>query len=100
MKKIIPVIVLLMLLFLNSFSQEKVQEQQPVAWWKFDSINNNKLIDDISTLKDTLIGYQKLVKGVTGNCLKFDGYTTKVVRKSSEAPLLIGGLSITVLGTN
>ncbi|HUX59501.1 MAG TPA: LamG-like jellyroll fold domain-containing protein [Bacteroidales bacterium] len=94
MKKIIPVIVLLMLLFLNSFSQEKVKEQQPVAWWKFDSINNNKLIDDISTLKDTLIGYQKLVKGVTGNCLKFDGYTTKVVRKLSEAPLLVDGLSI------
>lgn len=81
-------------IFITLIFLQKLEGQQPVSWWKFDAINNNKLIDDISEVKDTLIGYRQLVNGVKGSSLKLDGYTTRVVRKSNGVPEFIDGLAI------
>jgi hypothetical protein len=60
----------------------------PVAWWSFDSANGGRVVDRGSGARDELRGHYRLVPGVEGQALKFDGYTTCVVRKSDLAPRL------------
>jgi len=66
----------------------------PVAWWKFDKDKKNVTLDSIGRTRDAIKGNFKYVKGVSGTALKFDGFSTSVVRKASKAPHL--GNSFTV----
>jgi hypothetical protein len=59
-----------------------------VAWWSFDSTDGGRVVDRQSGARDELRGHFRLVRGVEGRALKFDGYTTCVVRKSDRAPRL------------
>ena len=56
------------------------------AWWKFDEGKGKVAVDSISQIEDSIRGNFKYVKGVSGTALKFDGFTTNIVRKASEAP--------------
>jgi hypothetical protein len=62
-----------------------------VAWWKFESEKGEMTTDSVSGLKDKVLGNFKYVSGVSGSCLKFDGFTTAVVRQGRKAPKLDSG---------
>ena len=65
-----------------------------VAWWKFDKEKDAKrTMDAVSQSQDSLIGYTKHVRGVSGTALTFDGYTTGVVRLAAKAPKLAEAFS-------
>jgi hypothetical protein len=48
----------------------------------------------VSGTEDKVGGFYKYVPGVSGNGLRFDGYTTSVVRKAESAPKLHGSFSV------
>jgi len=62
-----------------------------VAWWKFESEKGQMTTDSASALKDEVRGNFKYVSGVSGSCLKFDGFTTAVARQRRKAPKLDSG---------
>jgi hypothetical protein len=62
---------------------------EPVAWWKFDDKEQTKVVEDsVTQSQDTLTGYVRYKKGVSGSTLVFDGYTTSIVRPAPKAPQL------------
>lgn len=87
--------VLLLFLFLsvNIISQE-VYQYEPLLWWKFDSLKSGKIVEEKSITADTVLGYQKLTKGVKGKSLKLDGYTTRLVRQSNDLPEFDKGFTV------
>jgi hypothetical protein len=65
-----------------------------VAWWTFDGQAGASVKDKVSGMDDPLFGNFRVVKGVTGEAIKFDGYTTVVTRKASAAPILSSPFTI------
>ncbi len=65
-----------------------------MARWTFDNVNGATLHDPVSGADDKLLGFSKFVPGVSGNALRFDGYTTSVVRKAESAPKLSSSFSV------
>jgi hypothetical protein len=58
--------------------------QTPVLWWSFDQIEDHCIINEITTENDRIIGHAALQKGIQGNCLRFDGFSTRVERKTKS----------------
>jgi len=63
-------------------------DEGPVAWWKFEDGKSKSVLDGVSGIEDQLKGFSKYVKGSSGKGLRFDGFTTTVVRKAQKAPKL------------
>lgn len=61
---------------------------KPIAWWTFNSSSSRVISDDGSDTKDSIQGNFRLIKGVHGQALKLDGYTTSIHRKSGLTPKL------------
>ena len=59
-----------------------------VAWWKFDEGEGKTALDSVSGVEDEIRGNFKFVNGSINRALKFDGFTTSVVRKAAKAPKL------------
>jgi len=66
-------IFLLSFLWLVSYSQTK---DTPIAHWNFDQV------------QDSISGYHRLVKGVKGQALIMDGYTSHITRSPDQVPEL------------
>jgi len=64
------------------------QDPGLVARWTFDEAAAPTVFDSVAGLKDAIEGHFKFVPGVSGSGLKFDGYTTRVIRKGRQAPPL------------
>ena len=75
-------------------SRTFAQAQGPVARWSFDAATGAVVRDTLSGTDDKVGGFYKYVPGVSGNALRFDGYTTSVVRKAEKAPKLHGSFSV------
>jgi hypothetical protein len=73
------------------------QNSDLVAKWSFEVTNGSATKDSVSGLDDAIGGFFKLVPGVQGKGLRFDGYTTSVVRKANNDAVLSAGTS-TALG--
>ncbi len=73
---------------------QEAKNDIPVAWWKFDSVNNSKTIDEVSLIQDSISGYFSLKNGVYEKSLQLDGYTTKVVHKRDSMLQLTDALSL------
>jgi hypothetical protein len=88
-------LLILLLSLVLSLHDEGVLAGGPVkvAWWKFDSESSRRVSDQASSLKDSIQGNYKIVKGVDGNALKFDGFTTVVRRSSDKVPKLSGSFT-------
>jgi hypothetical protein len=71
-----------------------IHGQDPVLWWKFDTITNGTLTEEVGSQQDIVKGYHRLVQGVKGNALKLDGYTTSVIRDAAKVPDFNDGLAI------
>ena len=65
-----------------------------VSQWKFDEGTGNTATDSISGHSDAILNPDQWVKGVSGTALKFDGFTTAVVRNANTVPNLRGHFSI------
>ena len=61
------------------------QEKGPIAHWSFASNENATPRDSIRAVAGTLSGYYKYVPGVSGDALRFDGYTTGMSFPSPDA---------------
>jgi hypothetical protein len=70
------------------------QQAAPVARWSFDNAAGPTVRDAVSGTEDNVGGFYKYVPGVSGSALRFDGYTTSVVRKAENAPRLHGSFSV------
>ena len=72
--------------------QAAVWAQDPslVARWAFDAERTEvrSTTDVASGVQDAVEGHFKFVPGISGTGLKFDGYTTRVIRKRNKAPRL------------
>ena len=64
------------------------QDPGLVSRWAFDEGSGPAVLDGAANLKDAIKGHFKYVPGVAGTGLKFDGYTTRVIRKGNAAPRL------------
>ena len=58
--------------------------QDPIDWWSFNKVQNRIIIDKASNIQDTIEGNFRLVKGILGNALKCDGFTTRIIRKAQK----------------
>jgi hypothetical protein len=66
----------------------------PIAWWPLDSVRDGFVFDNARQARDALMGHQALVGGVRGRALRFDGYSTHILCRSSGAPQLAGSFTI------
>ena len=80
----------IMLVAVGAFAQDT----GPAAQWSFDNAPNSSVRDPVSGVEDKVGGFYKYVPGVSGNGLRFDGYTTSIVRKAENAPKLHGSFSV------
>ncbi|MCF7674088.1 MAG: LamG domain-containing protein [Akkermansiaceae bacterium] len=78
-------------------SQPDVRERQMLppddlaAWWSFDE---GTAREQVSRTEDELSGNFKFMeRGVRGQCLRFDGFTTLVRREAARAPRLAGAVT-------
>ena len=65
-----------------------------VAWWKFDEGKGKIAIDRISQKEDAILRNFRYLPGVSGTGVKFDGFTTHIIRKAAEAPHLTDAFTI------
>jgi hypothetical protein len=70
------------------------QDQGLVARWSFDEAATPVTRDTMSGVEDKVEGFYKYVPGVTGTGLRFDGYTTQVIRAGEKAPHLPEAFSV------
>ena len=62
--------------------------------WTFDEITNSAVVEMVTGKLDALTGNYRVVTGVSGKAIKFDGYTTVVTRKAADAPKPAGAFSV------
>jgi|TARA_B100001964_G_scaffold14489_1_gene15152 hypothetical protein len=62
------------------------QNIKPQSWWTFDKVKKNITIDKVNKIEDNIFGNYRVVKGVYGEAIFFDGYTTVIKRKSNLVP--------------
>lgn len=65
-----------------------------VAWWKFNGARGKIATDSASGIQDTILNNHTWVNGVSGSALKFDGFTTLVVRNAKNVPRLSSHFTI------
>src|ERR1700735_4887858 len=56
--------------------------------WSFDAVSDDALRQSLAKSDDELKGYWRLVPGVNGQALEFDGYTTGIAREGKNVPTL------------
>jgi hypothetical protein len=69
-------------------------DQGLVAWWKFEKNEKSKIWESIGRVEDSISGNYKYVKGVSGDAVRFDGFTTVVTRAAAKAVVLEGSFSV------
>lgn len=70
------------------------QDEGLVAKWSFDETAGHVTRDSVSKTEDKVEGFVKYVPGVLGTGMRFDGYTTGVIREGKKAPKLKGAFSV------
>jgi hypothetical protein len=64
------------------------QEKKPVAHWSFDQVKEGKVRDSVGEWEDIVSGNFRMVRGIKGQAIVMDGYTTNIVRQADSAPKL------------
>lgn len=94
MKNNIPFFTAICVFLIFAKSPLWCEEAKPVAWWTLEGEVMDSVRDIAAGIDDPINGNFRLVRGVFGQAIKFDGYTTVVTRKSSEAPVLRSAFTI------
>jgi hypothetical protein len=66
----------------------------PVLQYSFDTPGKGIVKESVSGGGDMIEGSYRHTDGVSGRAIKPDGYTTRIVRKSADAPKLSGGFTV------
>jgi len=69
-------------------------EKDLIAFWKFDEGKGKTAVDSVSGKKDSIEGNFRYIKAVSGTGIKCDGFTTRIIRKAGDAPVLTGSFTI------
>jgi len=77
---------MLALLVVLSYSQAK--DTSPVAYWNFDRVQDKKVLDSVGGQQDVVSGFHRQVRGVKGQAIVMDGYTTCIARPAKQVPQL------------
>lgn len=76
------------------------ENRSPLLWWKMDEgldANHNYSMEHNQGTACTIGGVDAYWRpGVSGSCLSFDGYTSKVVMAAADVPVMTGDFSIDV----
>ncbi|MDO8952198.1 MAG: hypothetical protein Q7U86_06195, partial [Draconibacterium sp.] len=81
------------LLFMFLFNNLLVA-QQPILSWDFNEVKNRTILEQQSGIADTLEGYFNISPGITGNGLRLDGFTTRLIHNNPK--MSVPGGEITV----
>ena len=60
------------------------QEKKALMHWGFEKIENRNLIESAGSIKDTIEGNFNQAPGIAGNGLRFDGFTTCLIRDKND----------------
>ncbi|MHC4362873.1 MAG: LamG-like jellyroll fold domain-containing protein, partial [Planctomycetota bacterium] len=71
-----------------------VADEGLVAWWRFDEKRGSAVPDSIGQLNDEIRGSFRYVTGTSGRALRFDGYTTRVIREAGSVPRLVESFTV------
>lgn len=69
-------------------------QNKPVSWWNFENNDGKTVIDKVNGVSDSIKGNYWFSDGVSGKCLKLDGYTSHVIRAAYMAPVLENAFTI------
>ncbi len=69
-------------------------DDTPAAQWSFEAVQQSQLPDPLRNFSDAISGKFKQVRGIEGQALKFDGFTTVVIREAEQAPRLGGSFTM------
>jgi hypothetical protein len=72
----------------------RASDEGLVAKWSFDEAATAVTRDSVSGAEDKVGGFYKYVAGVAGTGMRFDGYTTHVIRTAKQAPKLAEAFSV------
>lgn len=78
---------------LSSAASFAAPEAGLIAQWSFDNGGPEIARDTIGGITDTVEGSYTQPRGIVGSSLKLDGYTTCIIRQSSQAPRLSGDMT-------
>jgi len=99
---VVVCLLFLVLLLVSSYEQllastqvpSEAQTEGPVAWWKFDEGQGKVAIDSVTGKEDEIRRTFWYRKGVSGSAVKFDGFTTHIVREAEDAPRLTDAFTV------
>jgi Concanavalin A-like lectin/glucanases superfamily len=74
------------LLLLISAQSLICQDNGLAAYWPFDSSTGTTAIESTKRVEDKIEGYFSYTRGVRGNGINFDGFTTRISRDPKAAP--------------
>ena len=83
----------LMMICLSSAASSGAPEAGLVAQWSFEKSGPEIAQDAVRGTTDTIEGTYKQPRGIIGSALRLDGYTTCIIRPSSQAPRLTGNMA-------
>jgi len=78
----------------SSATLSLAQGVKPLAQWRFDESQGPAAQDDAGGAADNIAGLYRFVRGVAGNALQFDGYTTSIQRPWPRVPPIVGGFTV------
>ncbi len=81
-------VLICLLSFLSLAGRSQANDINPLAYWSFDSIQDERVFESVSGTQDPVSGFHRLVKGVKGQAIVLDGYTTCISSSANQAPEL------------
>jgi hypothetical protein len=63
------------------------QPAEPVAYWSFEDEASLAARDSVTGITDQVIGHVQRIPGAKGRGLRFDGYTSAVIRSAKAQPI-------------
>ena len=78
-------ILLALFIFVPAIS---ANENGIAAYWNFDKVSDGRVEESVNQSYANIFGFQKLVPGVSGSGLLYDGYTTYVSEPAASSPEL------------
>ncbi len=69
-------------------ANSQTKDTNAIAYWNFDKVHDNSVLESVNGSGDTVSGYHRLVDGVKGQAIVMDGYTSCISRHSTNVPEL------------
>jgi hypothetical protein len=66
----------------------------PKVFYALEEVKDGTVRDDASGKADAFSGNFRMIRGVAGQAIKFDGYTTLIRKKAADAPVLTGAFTV------